>query len=129
MNRARVRTVTGSAKVDIYDRWAVHAAEEMVAIEHAMVWAEVEAKAADQAWGSLPRHIDPHHLTNARHQLPSRGVIVPDVGATRGGRAIEVLISAAGPKRATQTAIGANASSMPAISDGRWGPSVTPAAS
>lgn len=107
-HQGRVETVSGSGeghtKADRYARWAVQALEEMVASEHAVVWPEVEAKAADRAWGQVGGHIDPHHLTNARHQLTSRGVIDSEIRATRGGRSIEVLMSPSGPKRAVQAA-------------------------
>lgn len=89
-----------------YARWAAQAVEEIVTSEHAVVWTEVEAKAADRVWATIPGHVDPHHLTNARHDLASRGVIASDSGVTRGGRVIEVLVSPSGPKRAVHAAAG-----------------------
>lgn len=91
-------------KAGRYARLAVQALTEMVDRENAVVWAEVEAKAADAVWNGFPTRIDPHHLTNARHQLTDQGVVDHEVSATRGGRQVEILVSTSAPKRAVQAA-------------------------
>lgn len=55
--------------------------------EHALIWDEVEARIADPIRG----YIEPHHLTTARQQLRSEGVIVEPAERTRGGRTIGVI--------------------------------------
>jgi hypothetical protein len=59
--------------------------------EHALVWLEVEAKAADHVLAGFATTIDPHHLTQARRELREEGVIQETKSRTRGGREIPVL--------------------------------------
>ena len=57
---------------------------------HVVVWPEIEARAADRAWGELPSSIDPHHLTTARAHLLRDNVITRVEEATRGRRRVAV---------------------------------------
>jgi hypothetical protein len=82
-----------------YDDLAERAIRSILEAEHAAVWSEIEAKAADSRWPGLPRSIDPHHLTNARRILEDSGDLVPTIAITRGSRPIEVLHLAGTAKR------------------------------
>ena len=77
-----------------YDQLAERGLRELLAVEHAIVWSEAQAKLADRCWESLPVPVDPHHLTTARHQLIGQGVIEQSVSRTRGGRNIPILVPA-----------------------------------
>lgn len=57
---------------------------------HAVVWPEIEARAADRTWGELPYPVDPHHLTTARSRLLRANIITRSEEPTRGGRRIAV---------------------------------------
>jgi hypothetical protein len=77
-----------------YDYSAIGAQRivELLAVEHAVVWPEVEAKLADRQWTGPPFVIHPGHLTEARGDLLRRGVITEIRQRTRGGRVIPVLM-------------------------------------
>jgi hypothetical protein len=64
---------------------------QLLEIEHAVVWPEVEAKIADKKWEPLGLRIQPHHLTSARQQLRDEGVITTTSDTTRGGRVVPVM--------------------------------------
>lgn len=66
--------------------------QELLAQEHAVVVPEIEARLADNQWPTLTHRVQPHHLTTARHNLVTRGVIQRITETTRGGRAVPVLI-------------------------------------
>ena len=74
-----------------YVNLAVAALTDMLDKELALVWGEVEAKAAERKWGTLPYSIDPHHLTAAR-RLVQNELFVETTAPTRGGRPVTVLI-------------------------------------
>lgn len=58
--------------------------------ESAVVWPEIEARAAERSWLGF-RRVDPNHLLTARNQLLRDGDIARTSGvATRGGRRIDV---------------------------------------
>lgn len=59
--------------------------------EHAVVWPEVEAKIADRAYPPNVRPIQPHHLTSARQELRTEGVIREREEVTRGGRSVPFI--------------------------------------
>ena len=52
---------------------AEQALVELVNVEEAVLWREAEAKIADSRWNSVPRAINPHHLTTARQKLIAAG--------------------------------------------------------
>ena len=52
-----------------YVQLARTAITEMLDQHHAVVWPEVEARAADVAWASNPVPVNPHWLTTARQRL------------------------------------------------------------
>ena len=74
-----------------YIRLGVEAIKQMLSQEHALVWSEVEAKAADQRWEGVASRVDPHNLSAARVRLRAEGLIAESAAATRGGRSIPVL--------------------------------------
>jgi hypothetical protein len=59
--------------------------------EHAVLWAEAQAKIGDARWPSVPTRIDPHHLTTARGQLLAGNRIASMTATTRGGHKVPVL--------------------------------------
>lgn len=75
-----------------YDALGLRGIQELLEQEYAVVWPEVEAKLADREWETLPLPVQPHHLTNARHALLDRGVIMQITEGTRGGRGIPVIV-------------------------------------
>lgn len=87
-----------------YHDWARDAIRGILRQEHAVVWAEVEARASERAWGDLPYPIDPHHLTTARRSMADEDELLSIVEQTKGGRFIEVHYLAESPKRAVQDA-------------------------
>jgi hypothetical protein len=74
-----------------YIQLGVDAIMQMVAQEHALIWSEVEAKAADRRWEGVGRRVDPHNLSAARLRLRGKGLIAESTATTRGGRSIPVL--------------------------------------
>lgn len=74
-----------------YVRLGMEAITQMVDQEHAVVWSEVEAKAADRAWPGVGRRVDPHNLSAARLALRTQGMIAESHAVSRGGRSISVL--------------------------------------
>jgi len=68
-----------------------HALIELLEQEHAAVWAEVQAKIADEVWPTLPNHVEPHHLTTVRRKLIADEIIEEVAAPTRGGRTELVL--------------------------------------
>jgi hypothetical protein len=66
------------------------AIRQMLREHHAVVWPEIEARAADRVWGDLPYAVDPHHLTTARSNLLADDVITRVEDPTRGGRRVAV---------------------------------------
>jgi len=58
--------------------------------EHAVLWAEAQAKISDSRWPTLPTTIDPHHMTTARAQLLGRQ-IETRTARTKGGHEVAVL--------------------------------------
>lgn len=54
---------------DYYVDLGVNAIWELLEEEHAVVMPEIEAKISEEAYGSSPVPVDPHHLTTARKQL------------------------------------------------------------
>ncbi len=75
---------------------------ELLHVEHAAAWREIEAKLADASWPGLGYPIDPHHLTTARQQLMTAGKIDDTAAtATRGGRPISIVYPTDTRRRAT----------------------------
>src|SRR5262245_1118721 len=66
----------------------------MLSEHHAVVWPEIEARAADRIWGELPYPVDPHHLTTASSRLIRENIITRSADPTRGGRRIAVYCPA-----------------------------------
>jgi hypothetical protein len=65
---------------------------ELLDVEHAAAWREIEAKIADSRWPGIGVHIDPHNLGNARAKLLREGKIADtEPAATRGGRPTSVV--------------------------------------
>ncbi len=87
---------------DTWRRWAVDAVHDLLSREYACVWSEVQAKLSEPA-GIGKRHIDPHHLTTARHRLLAEGKIVETAIRTRGGAPIHIVTLA--PQRGVATLI------------------------
>lgn len=82
-----------AAKHD-YEALGVKGLTELLDVEHAVVWSEVEAKLGDTRCPGLPVPIQPHHLTAARHVLVERGLITTVNQRTRGGRSVPVIVPA-----------------------------------
>ncbi len=59
--------------------------------EHAVLWAEAQAKISDVRWKSVPARVDPHHMTVARSRLLARNRIAIRETRTKGGYNIGVL--------------------------------------
>jgi hypothetical protein len=76
-------------------RWWVDLGKETIVRllenEHAAVWPEIEAKAADRTYPGNTRRIQPHHLTTARKELRDAGVINEQSAPTRGGREVPFM--------------------------------------
>ena len=89
-----------------YVEVALRAIPQLLEVEHAVVWGEVEAKLADEAWGAAGMPIDPHHLSTARRELLADGTIAEQTAATKGGRPVSVFVltGARRTKRATEAA-------------------------
>jgi hypothetical protein len=81
---------------------------EIIDEQHAVVWPEIEARAADFQWSTSPRLIQPHVLTEARKRLRRDGLITETTTTTRGGRNVTVLhfTDLGGRKREFQAAAG-----------------------
>src|SRR5450759_445853 len=89
-----------------YVEAGLRAIPELLEVEHAVVWSEVEAKLADEEWGPAGHRIEPHHLSTARRALLDDGTITEQTAATKGGRpgSVFVLTSASRRTRATEAA-------------------------
>lgn len=74
-----------------YEDRAVEVVVSMLEQEHAVVWPEVEAKAADVRWAGQQVGINPHHLTTARKRLIGQGRLLGESSRTRGGHVIETF--------------------------------------
>jgi hypothetical protein len=59
--------------------------------EHAVLWSEAQARISDVRWKSVPRSVDPHHLSTARGQLLARNRITLIEATTRGQHKVPVL--------------------------------------
>lgn len=59
--------------------------------EHAVLWAEAQAKISDTRWPTVPTSVDPHHMTTARANLLKGNRIAETTSKTRGGRQVPVL--------------------------------------
>jgi hypothetical protein len=89
---------------DGYRDLAAKTVIELLEVEHAVIWTEVEARLADRRWGPTSVRIDPHHLTTARRLLIDEGLLIPTADQTRGGRIIETHSLAGAPKREVERA-------------------------
>jgi hypothetical protein len=74
-----------------YVAFARQAILDLLRQEHAVTWAEAQAKIADHRWPSVPTAINPHHMTTAKQSLRSEGRIVEVSAATVGGQRIGVI--------------------------------------
>src|SRR4051794_36989616 len=70
---------------------AEQAIVDLLREEHAVLWAEAQAKISDARWPTVPTSIDPHHMTTARANLLGRNRIVERGAATKGGYEVPVL--------------------------------------
>jgi hypothetical protein len=77
--------------VEQYIEFAELGILNLLAKEHAVLWAEAQAKISDVRWPSLPTPVDPHHMTTARANLLKRNRIVEMRASTRGGHQVSVL--------------------------------------
>lgn len=68
-----------------FEEIAYRAIPELLTREHAAVWAEIEAKLAEQPHPEAPKGLNPHILTRARRRLVEDDVIEQLTGVTRGG--------------------------------------------
>jgi hypothetical protein len=59
--------------------------------QHAVVWPEIESRAADRVWGGLSSPVNPHVLTEAKRELLRDEVIDSSTARTRGGRRVTVF--------------------------------------
>jgi hypothetical protein len=74
-----------------YVDFARRAILDLLRQEHAVTWAEAQAKIADRRWPSVPAAINPHHMTTAKQSLRAEGRIVESSAATVGGQRIGVI--------------------------------------
>lgn len=65
---------------------------------------EIEARISDRAWRDQPRYIDPHLLTEARHDLIAAGLVLRVQQVTRGGSKIALLQPSPIPRGKTRAA-------------------------
>lgn len=104
--------------------WVVLARQgilDLLEVEHAAVWDEIEAKIADVRWPTLETHIDPHHLSTARRQLIEEELVADVEEPTRGGRPIGVFHRTDLPKRKTSISRAAQRKRLLQARYQRWG--------
>jgi len=90
-----------AAKLFGYRDMAVDIIRDMLATEHALIWGEIIARAADHVW-SADLHdirINPHHLREGLKYLIDMKQVQQQSLPTRGGRTIGVYTSADVPGR------------------------------
>jgi hypothetical protein len=74
-----------------WEAWGQIALTEVLREQHAVTWAEAQARISDRPHPSVHRPIQPHVATRARASLMAAGKIVEARAATRGGTEIAVL--------------------------------------
>jgi hypothetical protein len=74
-----------------YVDFAKRAILDLLRQEHAVTWAEAQAKIADRRWESVPTPINPHHMTTAKQELRRDGRITETAGATIGSQTVSVI--------------------------------------
>lgn len=77
--------------VEEYRALARRAVLDLLDVEHAAAWLEVEAKICDEQWPGIGTRIDRHHLSSARISLLRQGKIEEAHAATRGRRMVSIV--------------------------------------